>query len=124
MNFPASFDVVLLGSSQMQDSLNWSLDFSQRQLIYVLLLSNCSHARRMIWGFLLHYLADITLKELSFEYSMLEGQNHLLMDLPASTLIPAVNARGLQTCPVKGQIVNIFSFAACTQLLNSAIDNM
>lgn len=118
MNFPASFDVVLLGSSQMQDSLNWFLDFSQRQLVYVLLLSDCSHGRRMIWGFLLHYLADITLKELSFEYSMLEGQKRLLMDLPAPTLIPAVNARGLQTRPVEGQVVNIFSFAACTQLLH------
>ena len=64
-HFPVYFDVVLPGSSQMQDSLNWFLDSSQSQLIYVLLLHDCSRERR-IWGFLPCHLADITL---SFENS-------------------------------------------------------
>ena len=67
--------MVLLGSSQMQDSLNWFLDSSQRQLIYVLLLHDCSRGRRT-WGFLHCHLADITL---SFENPVLEGQNCLLI---------------------------------------------
>ena len=118
--FLVHFDKVLLGPSQMPDSLHWFLDSSQRQLIYVPLLHDCSHGRR-IWGFLPCHLADITL---SFENSELEGQNRLLIHTH-----PHHQRGGPALLSSQGQSVNTCSFASCTQLLstvawNALVDSM
>lgn len=62
--WPASLWLVS-HSPGLQEPLNWFLDFSQRELVHVQLLSWCLVGKRRVWGFPFYHLADVTHSVLS-----------------------------------------------------------
>lgn len=51
---------------RVQEPLNWSPNFSQREIVCVLLLNLCIHCWGKLWGFLFCHLADVQ-NQLFFE---------------------------------------------------------